>query len=147
MLQRIQSVYLVLSIGIVTTCFYVPFGFVNEYSLECCGAKTQDEFHADVNTYFFLLPIGIAGMLTLIGLFWYRNRVRQMTILRSSLFLFPIFYLLFIFFVMDAKKEIGGSFSYGAALLFPLAVWVCNWLALRAIGKDELLVKSVDRIR
>jgi hypothetical protein len=37
------------------------------------------------------------------------------------------------------------SFKTGAVL--PLVAIVIDWLAIRAIGKDEALIRSIDRIR
>ena len=39
------------------------------------------------------------------------------------------------------------TFSPSWTVCLPLVAIILNWLAIRAIGKDEVLVKAHDRLR
>jgi len=55
--------------------------------------------------------------------------------------------LLGIFFYYTSFSYNGAAISYKTGFIFPLIVIVIDWLAVRAIGKDEALIRSIDRIR
>lgn len=44
-------------------------------------------------------------------------------------------------------KEESMTFSPSWTVCLPLVAIILNWLAIRAIGKDEVLVKAYDRLR
>jgi hypothetical protein len=45
------------------------------------------------------------------------------------------------------KSDLEASFRISWALSFPLIAIILNYLALRAIGRDEVMVKAADRLR
>jgi hypothetical protein len=46
---------------------------------------------------------------------------------------------------MAVPGEVSVSLSWPVCL--PFVALILNWLAIRAIGKDEMLVKAYDRLR
>jgi len=87
--------------------------------------------------------------LQLFIIFGYKNRVRQMRIAVFSILIMLGFFAAAWFFVHLSLKELGGEggYSFDIPLAFPIVAAILNYLAIRAIGKDEALVRSVDRIR
>lgn len=58
------------------------------------------------------------------------------------------FLVLAWFFVRSAVKDIDDALvNFKVVLAFPLVAGILNYLAIRAIGRDEALVRSIDRIR
>ena len=56
-----------------------------------------------------------------------------------------IAYIAFVF-VFKGQSE-GASFTPTLYVAFPVVSIILNWLAIRSIGADEMLVRAVDRIR
>jgi uncharacterized membrane protein len=96
---------------------------------------------------YILIPVSffLLSVFVLINIFNYNNRKLQIRwnsiVILSALALSGyIAYLLFV----SGEKEFSKK---GIEGIFPLIVVILLWLANRAIGKDEALVKSMDRIR
>ncbi len=78
----------------------------------------------------------------------YKKRVLQMRIATFNIIFMLGFVLVSWFFVSSSVKSLGdGSYAFKIAMAFPLVTMILNFLAIRAIAKDEVLVRSVDRIR
>jgi ABC-type dipeptide/oligopeptide/nickel transport system permease subunit len=147
MLQRIQSIFLTLAAGLIAASYFLPFGHVNGTVLRSYGAKVDGVYLDTVCSYWFHIPLFLACVLSLWALFSYSNRARQMAIVRSTFILFATAYGLLAFYIMDAQTVLQGTYAVGISVALPFAAMLCNWLALRAIRKDDQLIKSVDRIR
>jgi hypothetical protein len=55
--------------------------------------------------------------------------------------LFGMFFFFIYYSLGDAQV------SYKVSIFFPLIAVILDYLAIRAIGKDEALIRSIDRIR
>lgn len=51
------------------------------------------------------------------------------------------------YMINSQAKELTAVVDYSIINAFPLVAMVLSYLALRAIGKDEALIRSMDRIR
>ena len=82
-----------------------------------------------------------------IALFGYKNRKAQMRKTRWAMLLDVAYYVALSVHVW--LHATGGGLTPGFALgcLCPLLSFLFLWLALRAIRKDEALVRAADRIR
>ncbi len=106
---------------------------------------------------FYSIPLALLLVLILvvdvIGIGLYKNRVFQIRFNIFNCILNLGVYALFVLFAWTTRAglETEGlemtSLSYGVALTFPLVNIVLTYLAIRAIGKDEALVRSYDRLR
>jgi len=94
------------------------------------------------NTVLLLLLTVIIVAGTVINIFIFKNRKRQLLIITGLI----ILSLLNIYLYYQASKEfIEGTYDLSA--LLSLAIPVLLILAARGIYKDQKLVKSVDRLR
>jgi EamA domain-containing membrane protein RarD len=89
----------------------------------------------------------LIAMLALIAIFLFQNRKLQMKlsqvlIILSVLMIFVIAYFLYAF-----SSDCNADITMGYYLFLPLLILVCSMLAYRGIRKDEMLVKSYDRLR
>jgi len=57
------------------------------------------------------------------------------------------YYIAFLVFVYMLKGDLEASFQIGWALCLPLVSIILNYLAFRAILKDEVMVRAADRLR
>ena len=142
MIQRIQSFYLLIVTGLLITAMCLPMG----YFIDTTGEHPFKALGIDVNGI-FQSTWGIFGILMLSALvafatiFLYKIR---MSIFNSLLLVG--YYIAFIAFYFALKSD-ANLFRIGWALCLPLVSIVLNVLAIRAIGRDEVMVKAADRLR
>jgi hypothetical protein len=154
MIQRIQTVYLLIAEMLIAALFFVPFAEI--------AVKEGSGYRFDINGIYPLgvpnpeiilgsLPLVILWALSLIlilvTIFVFKNRTVQMRI--SSINIFLMFSLsgLIYYYGWSGAKMLTGVYSFKIYLVFPLIAAIIIYLAKRAINKDELLVRSIDRIR
>lgn len=142
MIQRVQSILL----------FIAGLFFAGQFLLPMAnGTKAQAGFFTDakydVTDHTVLLAITVIGLILAIGaIFLFRNRKLQKSI--SSLVAFTSVALLgaAFFFLYQASVDTS-SLQINAGSFLPLGSIICTLAANRFIGKDEALVKSMDRLR
>lgn len=152
MIQRIQSVYLTIGLILMAMLGWLPLGEIlsgeNVYTFTIAGvqnSQTQATLYSGLPLIVFL---SIIGLIQLLIIFSYKKRVRQMRMASFNIIL--MLGLLFVgwYFVHQSIKLLGsGTYAYQLPVVFPFIAAVLNYLAIRAIGRDEALVRSVDRIR
>lgn len=136
MLQRIQTVYLLIAALISGGLIFV---------LPLWTTPEGVDLFAIEDVYVFAGFIASA-VLSVITIFYYKNRQTQFVIGRLNIIL--NFILLGVFVYQSLTLPGGASASEkGIGLLVPVFSIVFLALANKAIKKDEALVKSVDRLR
>ncbi len=136
MLQRIQTIYLLISAGISGGLIFVFYLWttINEI-----------QFYAKDELLYLGLFLGSAA-LALIAIFMYKNRQTQFVLGRLNIILNFILLGLFVYRSLNLSGETDVS-EKGIGMLLPIFSIVFLVLANKAIKKDEDLVKSVDRLR
>jgi len=136
MIQRIQTIYLLLSAA-------VAGGLIFVFSL--WTDNDGFEVFAKDNLLFLGLFLGSA-ILSLITIFMYKNRKSQFVLGRLNIILNFILLGLFVYQLLISPGESQIS-EKGVGIFMPIFSIVFLVLANKAIKKDEDLVKSVDRLR
>jgi len=144
MLQRIQSVYLLLIALLMAGMIFLPLAVVQAgealYALNVFGVR-------NVFPAWGLFAIAaIVALLSAGNIFLFRKRVLQIRICVFNAILLLGFYGYFAFVVCILKAE-GLSFSVKLASAFPLISLILDYLAIRGIGADEVLLRSLNRLR
>lgn len=153
MLQRIQTVYLLLVVALMTTTLFLPLATIQSgselYSFNATGVNsTGESVELLFPTWSVFALTAIIALLAFVAIFMYKTRIKQMRICIFNTFLMLGFYGLFFFFIYKFKGEIENfSFSVKFALSLPLVSLILNYLAIRNIGADEALVRSLNRLR
>lgn len=151
MIQRIQTIYLLLVCALMTLTFFSPLatlsgGEQTYYILKACGI-----YEATANiapTWGVLTFAGLSALLAFISIFLYKNRKKQMKIVNLNNILIVLFYITLGVYFFSISGKMGLSFlnvSYGIAL--PAVAFILNILATLKIKADEKLVQSLNRIR
>lgn len=147
MIQRIQTLF-ILAAGMLIGSLYLQ---------KFADIIVNDQLHIfnafgifkDEELLFSGLPImiliGIIAVLHLVAVFLYKKRILQIRILGFCMLLMLGLFGLFFYFTYASFEEVKVAFKVAVAL--PIASIILDWLAIRAIGKDEALVRSLDRIR
>lgn len=155
MIQRIQSLYLLMVVVLSTITFFMPLvSFVNsvealEYSMNYKGIflvqETGNVFQGDVWTLTVLSAL--IPLITLVSLFAFKNRVLQLRLSFFNMVLMAGWYVLLFISIWFAKSLYQADWTLELVTAFPLINIILTLLAVRAIGKDEALIKSLNRIR
>ena len=165
MLQRIQTVYLLVTFILTVLLFFLPMGFdvmgdgaVRTFELNAVGAYQiiTDANSSDVTTQFvkgawalFALVSIILGV-TAYDILLFSRRLFQIRVAIFNMMLHLGIYALFAFyyfFLMPNQGVIQGSFQPNWTIVLPIVNVILTYLAIRAIGSDEALVRSLDRLR
>ncbi|MGI6792878.1 DUF4293 domain-containing protein [Bacteroides sp. KG68] len=152
MIQRIQTVYLLLVVILLTVAMCMPMGYfigadrVTENAFKPLGLyMAGGNFQSTWGLFGILL---LSAIIALGTVFLFRNRMLQVRMTIFSSILLIGFYIAFIVFAFMLKNEPEtATFRLGWALCLPAVSIILNYLAFRAIYKDELMVKAADRLR
>lgn len=156
MIQRKQSLFLLVAIIASALMFFFPLAnFIGEkdsliLSIQSVQSLVPD--NAYPGSFTFVMPL-LADTLfviifSLITLFLYKNRKRQMHIIKLNILVEVLFIgLFFFYYVGSLEKTSGGIASYKAGIFMPLIALIFLVLAYFGVLQDEKLVRSADRLR
>ena len=149
MIQRIQTVYLLLVVGLLIASMCLPLGYFVDaeaitYTFTPCGISVGESFQA---SWGLLCILVLSSIIALATIFLYKNRMLQIRMSIFNTILLIGFYLAFVAFYLVIKGDLEATFRIHWALCLPLIAIILNYLAIRAIGRDEVLVKAADRLR
>lgn len=136
MLQRIQTVYLLLAAGASAGLASVLHLWVNNNEVPV--------FAKDDTLYYALFLASSA--LSVTSIFMFKNRKAQFMLGRLNIILNFILLGFFVYQSLNLSGETAVS-EKGIGMFIPIISIVLLALANKAIKKDEELVKSVDRLR
>jgi hypothetical protein len=137
MIQRIQTIYLVLAFVITGILpFLFPLWTMN---------NGKDYFFMQNQIYVILL--GLSTTLTVYSIVSYKKRQNQFVVGRLNIILNLILLGLFVYRSLNLPGETALVSEKGIGMFLPIVAIVLLALANKAIKKDEDLVKSVDRLR
>jgi hypothetical protein len=139
MIQRIQTLYLFIVIVLQSVLLSTGIAKYITLSSEEIYKKTMDlPLLAALTSFTALIPA--------ISLFLYRKRMLQM---RFNIFNSILLVALqgFIVYYIVSFSDQGASFVFTIQSMFPVISLILSILAIRNILKDELLIKSLHRLR
>ncbi len=134
MIQRIQSVYLLLAaVASGAVIMFVPL----------FSSAAGDYFVLD-DAVFTALTV-LSTLISLFSIFRYKNRRQQLVSGRINIILNFILFGLIFYLYYNGHSEEGAALRFGSFV--PLICVVLITLANKGIMKDEMLVRSADRLR
>ena len=139
MLQRIQTIYLILA-AVITGV--LPFIF--PLWKEQVGTEIVDFYFMKEMSYVALY--GLSTALSVVSIISFKKRQNQFVMGRLNIILNLILLGLFVYRLLTLSGETTVS-EKGIGMFLPIVAIVFLVLANKAIKKDEDLVKSVDRLR
>jgi hypothetical protein len=138
MLQRIQSVWLLLAAAFDAITFRFPF-YTGDYTKDNIIGVV--DLNARTNLWLTILTV-ITGLLAFITIFLFNDRKLQLKLCYLGVFLTVV--LLTMYF-LEVGSFMGGSVALWAVFYF--AILGSFILAARGIWRDKKLIKSMDRLR
>ena len=149
MIQRIQSVYLLVVTILTVVCMCNPIGSIiastneiSEFGNLCITLPDGSSDYAPWALFAILLVVALLSFGTI---FLFKKRMLQIRLtIFSSVMLIGYYAALMAYILLLAEDT---TFSASWSICLPAVSIILNWLAIRGIGADEALVKAYDRLR
>lgn len=91
--------------------------------------------------------LALVPMLAIVAVFLYKKRSIQMRLTMLVLLLSVGTIILGAFYILMFDRKIDVTVVWKVRAVFPLVSAILAWLAYRGIMKDDLIVRSYDRLR
>ena len=145
MIQRIQTIFLVLTAVVFSALFKIPLA-----TSDRPAAQFLSDQVFDINDHPALLAIsGLGAIAALITVFLFKNRKTQMKFCYLIVILAILLPILayFLFTNEPARADTSVNVYYQLGMFLPVSAVLFAFLANYFIRKDDKLVKSMDRLR
>ena len=155
MIQRIQTVYLLLIVVLSAFTIFAPVagligtGDTIRYILNFNGISMIENSSATMvmNTWALSAISVIIPVVALVSIFLYKKRMLQIRLSIFNTVIMTGYYGLLFIYLWQASGSLKADWYLEIVSAFPLICIILNVLSIRAIGKDEALVKSLNRLR
>lgn len=147
MIQRKQTIYLLLALAALIVCLCLPIGRASVAASQLGAEAVYYNLGAYLGQTLTPHPIPfvdlvVAGTIAFITIFLYKKRKVQMKLCVLDILLCVLWYVWYVVMVVTVN---GFHVSFAACL--PLIAIIFLFLARRGVKADEDLIKSMDRIR
>lgn len=152
MIQRIQSLYLLAVAALMVTAVLTPLAYfvagAEEYLLYAFALKGGETSYS---TIYMGVVVALAAIIPFVTIFCYKNRMLQIRLCAVELVLLvgSVIFMAIYYYLgsrMFSQLEFNTQ-GFRIAIISPVVSLILDYLAIRAIFHDEMLVRSLDRIR
>jgi hypothetical protein len=155
MIQRIQTLYLLTVVTLsVITLFTVQAGFVGnadaaQYILNYKGIFQVQTAGIDFvkNVWALTALCVLIPTIAVATIFVYKKRLLQIRLSIINSVLLAGYYGLLFIYLWQTGNALDAEWYLEMVTAFPLINIILTFLAIRATGKDEALIKSLNRLR
>ena len=162
MIQRIQTLYMLAVTALMCVVIFVPMArFTSpdgDFAIMSYGMRTfaADDFGPSSQTAVSwwsvcsVTLLGVCSLLPFVTVFLYKKRLVQIRLLAAeSVLLFcTLFFTAYYLWTSFMELSLLSTDNYLTyTLLLVIVAFAFTIMALRAVGRDEALVRSLDRIR
>ncbi len=146
MLQRIQTIFLMIAVLAFGSLFYFPFA-----STETAYENfLSDKIYNLLDLPGLMVVVIVAIVITMLSILLFKNRGFQIKLAWLSIvfgIVIPVWAMLEFYLTTQEQGLEDIQYSLGAGIFIPIVIIVALILAVRNIKKDDKLVKSMDRLR
>lgn len=162
MIQRIQSIFLLIAAIIPIILLFMPIGYVNTTNTQFIYNSIVLKYnvpdgHAVIRLYYVAVCLLCCSLISTVALFSYKNRVRQTQIVSINMIVFLVSLMVMLWICPDimfkkyftiVNMDYTFEFAHKIVLLSLIFVEAISlYLANCFIKKDEALVRAADRLR
>ena len=140
MIQRIQTIILLLAGGAFGALFALPLAATEEPTAQ---GIFSDTLYNLSDSMVLMVLVGVGILIALLGIISFKNRKRQMLFAYAGMLI--AVGIAVTSFVVLTQSEV--TSTYQAGMFLPAAAVVLFAVANHFIRKDEKLVRSMDRLR
>ena len=152
MIQRIQTLILIAVVFLISLLIFLPLA---EFSAEnatlilkadsLTNVATGD---AEVVAWPLFIALIVMVIIPLITIFLFKKRMLQIRLTIFGSVLNALFYILYFYECHVISSELNAAANYKIApLLIPVFAILLNLFAIRRIGQDEMLIRSLNSNR
>ncbi len=151
MIQRIQTIYLLITI--VLTALVIGFPIMNIlsdstvfYSVTVLGVYADNGM--EYSTWVLLAICIVNILVALATVTQFKNRILQMRLATFNILFTAGFYVALggYYWILNEKFS-ATEIAFNWTVVLPVINIILTYLSIRAIGKDEALVRATDRLR
>lgn len=144
MIQRLQSLFLLLAGGFFAGQFFASFAS----SSESMVGIFKDQMYNLYDNPMLMVIAGLGALVAIIAIFLYNNRPLQTKLSYGVITLSILLPLIAVLIYTNTIENIDNiEVDDELGLYLPIGSIVFGALAVRFIKKDDKLVKSMDRLR
>ena len=152
MIQRKQTIFLLLSCVFAMVCLCLPIG---SFTPEGMGVDSTmynlwtvlENGQHDYSVWPLFAILLVACTVNLVDIFLFNNSSVQARLGLVSMVLFVLWYTVYAFCGFNTSETLKASFHVDFCACLPFISLVLTFLARKGILADERLVRSMDRIR
>ena len=151
MIQRIQTIYLLVTAVLTSLVIGFPIMEVISdenifYTITVLGAYVDKSLEYSVWPLLALCILSI--LIALIAILQFKKRILQIRLCIFNILLIVGFYVILGGYYWIVKEKFSANeILFRWPVVLPAMNMILSYLSIRAIGKDEALVKALDRLR
>lgn len=153
MIQRKQTIFLLVAIILTVVCLCMPIGSLmttntlgSDESLIYNLWITNPNGKYDFTVWPLFAILLITCPIAIIAIFTYHNRITQSRFCMFNILLTLGWYVVYAMIVLNLQEG-GSKLKISFPIILPLISMILYFMARKSILADEALVRSVDRIR
>ena len=152
MIQRTQTLFLLVAVIFLVLMLFLPLAEILAdggvtYTGMSRGLQTENGEVA-FSTWPVFILILVTAVLLFITILLYRNRKLQIRFCVYAIVLgFGQIGLMYYYWVLIFRQLVVENFSIRVPVIFPVVAIILTYLAFRGIRRDEILIRSIDKIR
>ncbi len=154
MIQRIQTIYLLLVTALLAVTLCLPLASfsagIEPFTLTAFGLKSAAG-EVVIRTIYMTILLALACLLPFVTILLFKRRMLQIRLcVVEGVLLVGAEAMILIYYFLSDRLFSGFEFheqSLGVAIALPIVALLFCYLAARAIMRDEVLVRSLDRVR
>lgn len=157
MIQRIQTVYLLIITALLAVMFFVNFAVLSEAGTDKLFFDTFGVQYSSnppeylYQTFYLTALLIITTLVAFFTIFMYRHRwiqIRMCFVMGICQLGIQIYIGMYIY-QMHSLIEIANAYEQSVKVfsIIPIICMILTYLAFRGIARDEALIRSLNRIR
>lgn len=150
MIQRIQTLYLIIAIGLMVAFFFVPFGY-NIDTIAAEGALIEQPLTGLNQGLSLIIPMSLSLLTMVIAVFSFKSLSGQKALIVLSALLIGACAGVVIYYLTagykDTNPEVAIRTVWGGGGLLLVAALLSLYGAYRGVSADQRLLRSYDRMR
>lgn len=153
MIQRVQTVWLLCGAVCMGCMIFMPVlrSLPNEF-FDVFGKSDFGKSYIEESMYVAYVVV-LSFTAFIMSVFYFKNRQGQLRVVRLNFLLIALVIVLLAFYNSNLMENLTGEGQESVAVVktpaffLTIPALVFNWLAARAIKKDEEVIRSHNRIR
>lgn len=144
MIQRIQTIFLLIAMGLLISMFFIPFAELKDFQenflrFDIIGIRLIDESGYLFFTYHLLIIVAVSILIAFVTILKYKNRVLQIRLCIFNIMLLLGFYGMLFFLLNKVKAHFTATLFYAYPVLFPVLAVILLFLAIRGIDRKSVV--------